>query len=64
LGGFMKCLGVCNAYIAELWRVFEGLQMARGCGVQRASSWFSNGIEFSVEKKGDSLFGWSLIMNC
>jgi hypothetical protein len=27
--GFSKGLGVCSPYVAELWRVVEGLKLAR-----------------------------------
>jgi hypothetical protein len=29
LGGYSKYIGIGNAYLAELWRVFEGLLYAR-----------------------------------
>jgi ribonuclease HI len=29
LGGFAKGVGVCSAFVAELWGVLEGLQYAR-----------------------------------
>jgi hypothetical protein len=28
-GGFAKNLGICSAYVAELWGVLEGLMNAR-----------------------------------
>ncbi|MCI52232.1 hypothetical protein A2U01_0073476, partial [Trifolium medium] len=28
LGGFAKGVGTCSAFVAELWRVFEGLTYA------------------------------------
>jgi ribonuclease HI len=32
LGGFSKFLGKCNAFIAELWGVLEGLRCAKRMG--------------------------------
>lgn len=32
IGGFAKHLGVCSTYVAELWGVLEGLNMARTFG--------------------------------
>lgn len=32
LCGFSKCLGRCNAYVAKLWRVYEGLKIAPNRG--------------------------------
>jgi ribonuclease HI len=32
LGGFAKKLGICSAYVAELWGVYEGLRLARRLG--------------------------------
>ncbi|MCI08269.1 putative non-LTR retroelement reverse transcriptase [Trifolium medium] len=32
LGGFAKCIGRCNAYLAELWGVFEGLKYVKRLG--------------------------------
>jgi ribonuclease HI len=31
-GGFAKGVGDCSAFVAELWRVFEGLEYARRLG--------------------------------
>jgi ribonuclease HI len=35
LGGFAKYLGICSAYVAELWGVLEGLRYARNLGFTR-----------------------------
>jgi ribonuclease HI len=32
LGGFSKYVGMCSAYVAELWGVYEGLRYARRLG--------------------------------
>jgi hypothetical protein len=32
--GFAKSLGTCNAFVAELWGVLEGLNLARVQGVR------------------------------
>ncbi|PNX62105.1 ribonuclease H [Trifolium pratense] len=34
-GGFTNKLGICNAYVAELWGVLEGLRYARSLGFNR-----------------------------
>jgi hypothetical protein len=34
-GGFAKNLGICSAYVAELWGVLEGLKHARSLGFKR-----------------------------
>jgi ribonuclease HI len=34
-GGFAKNLGVCSAYVAELWGVLEGLRYAKALGFNR-----------------------------
>jgi len=33
--GFSKCIGVCSAYVAELWGVFYRLKLARDRGFSR-----------------------------
>jgi ribonuclease HI len=35
IGGFAKYLGICSAYVAELWGVLEGLRYARNHGFTR-----------------------------
>ncbi|KAK2379785.1 Polynucleotidyl transferase, ribonuclease H superfamily protein [Trifolium repens] len=35
IGGFAKYLGICSAYVAELWGVLEGLRYARNLGFTR-----------------------------
>ncbi|GAU32220.1 hypothetical protein TSUD_278000 [Trifolium subterraneum] len=42
-GGFAKKLGVCSAYVAELWDVLEGLRYARRLGFTK--------IELNVDSK-------------
>jgi ribonuclease HI len=32
LGGFAKCIGLCSAFVAELWGVLEGLRCVRRLG--------------------------------
>jgi hypothetical protein len=32
LGGFAKCVGICSAFVAELWGVYEGLRYAYRLG--------------------------------
>ncbi|MCI84719.1 ribonuclease H protein, partial [Trifolium medium] len=31
-GGFAKNLGICSAYVVEIWGVFEGLRYVRRLG--------------------------------
>ncbi|GAU37875.1 hypothetical protein TSUD_22910 [Trifolium subterraneum] len=35
LGGFAKCLGICSAFVMELWGVFKGLKLTRKIGVYK-----------------------------
>jgi ribonuclease HI len=35
LGGFAKCVGLCSAFVAELWGVYEGLRYAHRLGFRR-----------------------------
>jgi ribonuclease HI len=63
LGGFSKNLGRCNAYLAELWGVYEGLCLARSFGaaklqVQVDSSVVAHTLNSS---NGGSIIGWRLI---
>jgi hypothetical protein len=44
IGGFAKYLGVCSAYVAELWGVLEDLPYAR----QRGCSKIELNVDFSV----------------
>lgn len=63
LCGFSKNLGLCNAYVAELWGVLEGLQLALSHGYRR--------VEVAVDSKvvanhinsrsQGSLEGWRLL---
>jgi ribonuclease HI len=41
--GFSKCLGVCSAFLAELWGIFYGLKIARECGFHK--------LEFRVDSR-------------
>ncbi|GAU30840.1 hypothetical protein TSUD_267600 [Trifolium subterraneum] len=43
LGGFFKGVGYCNAFVAELWGVLEGLSLVRRLGFDR--------VELSVDSK-------------
>jgi len=36
---FSKFLGSCSAYMAELWRVLKGLNLARSRGFTRIELW-------------------------
>ncbi|MCH79377.1 putative non-LTR retroelement reverse transcriptase [Trifolium medium] len=65
LGGFAKSIGICNAFIAELWGVFEGLKYARSLGY--------NAIDLNVDSmivvqairtgKTRSILGHNLVKN-
>lgn len=33
--GFSKCMGVCSIFVAEFWRVFKGLKIARESGFHK-----------------------------
>jgi ribonuclease HI len=35
LGGFAKCVGLCSAFVAELWGVVEGLRYAYRLGFRK-----------------------------
>ncbi|MCI21595.1 ribonuclease H protein, partial [Trifolium medium] len=35
LGGFAKCVGLCSAFVAELWGVYEGLRYAHRKGFRK-----------------------------
>jgi hypothetical protein len=35
LGGFAKCVGLCSAFVAELWGVVEGLRYAYHLGFRQ-----------------------------
>jgi ribonuclease HI len=35
LGGYAKCVGVCSAFVAELWGVLEGLKYVRSRGFRK-----------------------------
>jgi ribonuclease HI len=43
LGGFAKGVGYCNAFVAELWGVLEGLSLAQRLGFDR--------VELSIDSK-------------
>ncbi|PNX90804.1 ethylene responsive transcription factor 1b [Trifolium pratense] len=35
IGGFAKYVGMCNAFVAELWGVLEGLRLVRRLGFNK-----------------------------
>lgn len=56
--GFSKFIGFCNTFMAEVWRVYEGLKLTfpRGFGgviVNTDSKWLISAI-LQVENNGDS----------
>jgi ribonuclease HI len=63
-GGFAKNLGMCSAYVAELWGVFEGLRYARSLGFNRVELNVDSSVVNQVLRKpgyGRPL-GGSLVM--
>ncbi|GAU10505.1 hypothetical protein TSUD_419400 [Trifolium subterraneum] len=63
LHGFSKNLGRCNAYLAELWGVYEGLCLACNYGTVKLkvhvdSSVVAHTLNSSI---GGSVIGWRLI---
>jgi len=63
LGGYSRNLGQCSAYIAELWGILDGLQIARDRGFSMVelhvdSSMVVHTLQF---RKDGSHVGWRLI---
>jgi len=63
--GFSKWLGVCSAYVAELWGVLEGLKMARERGFHKVELDVDSKVVVSnlVDGKGGPVTGLSLLTN-
>jgi len=61
--GFSKCIGICSAYVAELWRVFEGLTLACDHGFSRVELHvnFRVTVNSLNNKTMDSVCGWRLL---
>ncbi|MCH94327.1 putative non-LTR retroelement reverse transcriptase, partial [Trifolium medium] len=54
LGGFAKCVGLCSAFVAELWGVYEGLRYAHRLGFRRVELHSDSVAVVRVLKKGSS----------
>jgi ribonuclease HI len=52
IGGFAKCVGLCNAFIAEMWGVFEGLRYVRRMGFTKVELNVDSIAVVQVIKKG------------
>ncbi|XP_045810455.1 uncharacterized protein LOC123904892 [Trifolium pratense] len=63
LGGFSHHLGRCNAYIAELWGVFDGLTFAYDRGFKKIALHIdSNVVVHTLQSDKDgSVVGWRII---
>jgi len=63
--GFSKGLGCCNAYIAELWGVFESLKIICSRGIQKLELHVDSSVVVSTitSTKGGSATAWSLLQN-
>lgn len=63
MGGFSKSLGYCNAYVAEIWGVYEGLLLAKRKGykqlvVELAAEFI---VKLLRQNKLGRCEGWSLM---
>ncbi|MCI40979.1 ribonuclease H protein, partial [Trifolium medium] len=54
LGGFAKCVGLCNVFVAELWGVYEGLRHVYRMGFKKVELHIDSEAVVSVLKKGNS----------
>ncbi|MCI24501.1 ribonuclease H protein, partial [Trifolium medium] len=54
LGGFAKFLGACSAYVAELWGVLEGLNLARRLGFRAVELHVDSDVVVQVIHSGVS----------
>jgi ribonuclease HI len=52
LGGFAKGIGLCSAFIAELWGVFEGLKLAYMLGFKNVELEVDSDAVVGVIKRG------------
>jgi ribonuclease HI len=61
--GFAKNLGTTNAYIAELWGLYEGLKLANNSGVHQLEVQMDSSIVVTSIQHGKigSTKGWSII---
>jgi ribonuclease HI len=63
LGGFAKCVGLCSAFIAELWGVVEGLRLAHRLGFKKVELNIDSEAVVHVVNNGisSSVMGYSLL---
>jgi ribonuclease HI len=54
LGGFAKGVGLCSAFVAELWGVYEGLRQAYRLGFRKVELNIDSEAVVRVLKKGSS----------
>jgi ribonuclease HI len=54
LRGFAKCVGLCSAFLAELWGVYEGLRYAYRMGFRKVELHIDSVSVVCVLKKGNS----------
>ncbi|GAU31911.1 hypothetical protein TSUD_270960 [Trifolium subterraneum] len=52
IGGFAKCVGMCNAFIAEMWGVLEGLRYVRRLGFRKVELNIDSAAVVQVIKTG------------
>ncbi|KAK2430741.1 Polynucleotidyl transferase, ribonuclease H superfamily protein [Trifolium repens] len=53
LGGFSKFIGLCSAFVAELWGVFEGLKLAQIKGFEKVEICVDSQAVINGIRKGD-----------
>ncbi|MCI36758.1 ribonuclease H protein, partial [Trifolium medium] len=63
LGGYAKCVGLCSAFVAELWGVVEGLRYAYRLGFKKIELNVDSEVVVRVLKNGtsNSAMGSSLL---
>ncbi|GAU25543.1 hypothetical protein TSUD_259770 [Trifolium subterraneum] len=63
IGGYAKCVGMCNAFVAELWGVLEGLRFVRNMGFRKVELCIDSQFVVQVIKNGcvQSSMGVSLL---
>jgi ribonuclease HI len=63
LGGYAKCVGLCSAFVAELWGVVEGLRYAHRLGFRKIQLSVDSAAVVQVLANGTSksMMGTSLV---
>lgn len=61
--GFYKNLGFCNAFVAEMWSAFEGLEMAKNLGATKPEINVDSQsvVRFLHDENTSSHLAWKLI---